>query len=145
FEAAWDRFRATYHTYRETRFRGATMPVILQLQLRDARDRVIDALSYVDGQGQQVGLGRTYPLRDLPMPDRIVVAPGGRAKIELPFSQRGVTYQLCARDTGQSISDAGTAIPVDGTGGPIDLVSPPIDVDTSYRVLAVKREGAQTP
>ncbi len=145
FEAAWDSFRAIYRTYRETRFQGATMPVILQLQLRDARDRVIDALSYVDAQNQQVGLGRTYPLRDLPMPERIVVAPGGRAKIALAFSQPGVTYQLCDRDTGRPILDAGAAITVDGTGGPIEFVSPPIDVDISYRVLAVKREGAQTP
>jgi hypothetical protein len=145
FEAAWDSFRAAHRAYRETRFRGAIMPVSLQLQLRDARDRVIDALSYVDAQGQQVGLGRTYPLRDLPMSERIVVTPGGRAKIALAFSQPGVTYQLCDRDTGRPILDAGAAITVDGTGGPITLVSPPIDVDTSYRVLAVKREGAQTP
>ncbi|HEX7838547.1 MAG TPA: hypothetical protein VF469_13825, partial [Kofleriaceae bacterium] len=145
FEAAWDSFRAIFRTYRETRFQGATMPVSLQLQLRDARDRVIDALSYVDAQGQQVGLGRTYPLRDLPMPERIVVAPGGRAKIELAFSQPGVTYQLCDRDTGRPILDAGAVITIDGTGGPIEFVSPPIDIDTSYRVLAVKREGAQTP
>ena len=145
FESAWDSFRTTYRTYRETRFQGATMPVILQLRLRDARDRVVDALSYVDAQGQQVGLGRTYPLRDLPMPERIVVAPGGRAKIELAFSQTGVTYQLYDRDTGVASSDAGAAITVDGTGGPIELVSSPIDVDTSYRILAVKRDGAQTP
>jgi hypothetical protein len=145
FEAAWDSFRATYGTYRETRFRGATMPVLLQLQLRDARDRVIDALSYVDAQGQQVGLGRTYPLRDLPMPERVVVAPGGRAKIALAFSQPGVTYQLCDRDTGRPILDAGAVVSEDGTGGRIELLSPSIDVDTSYRILAVKREGAQRP
>jgi hypothetical protein len=145
FEAAWDSFLAAYRTYRETRFRGAIMPAIEQLQLRDARDRVIDALSYVDAQGQQVGLGRTYPLRDLPMPERIVVAPGGRAKIALAFSQPGVTYELRDRDTGRPILDNGAAITVDGTGGPIVLVTPPSDVDTSYRVLAVKREGAGTP
>jgi hypothetical protein len=145
FEAAWDDFCAAYRTYRETRFRGAIMPAIQQLQLRDARDRVIDALSYVDAQGQQVGLGRTYPLRDLPMPERIVVAPGGRAKVTLGFSQQGVTYKLCDRDTGKPILDGGAAIAVEGTGKAIELVSPPIDADTSYRVLAVKREGAGTP
>jgi hypothetical protein len=76
------------------------------------------------------------------MSERIVVAPGGRAKVALAFSQPGVTYQLCDRDTGRPILDAGAAITLVGTGGPITLVSPPIDVDTSYRVLAVKREDA---
>jgi hypothetical protein len=145
FEAAWGGFRTAHRTYRETKFRGAIMPTSLQLQLRDARDRVIDALSYVDSRNQQAGLGRTYPLRDLPLPEQIVVAPGGRAKISIAYSQQGVTYELCDRDTGQPIQYAGAVIAADGTGGPIELVTPAIEVDASYRILAVKREGAQTP
>ena len=145
FERAWDGFRAVHRAYREIKFQGAIMPRDLQLQHRDARDRVIDALSYVDASGQRVGLGRTYPLRDLPLPEQIVVAPEARAKIAIGFTQPGVTYELRDRDTGQPVLDAGAAIVADGTGGPIELVTPPIDVDRSYRILAVKREGAQTP
>src|SRR5690606_13897469 len=74
------------------------------------------------------------------LPAQIVVAPGARARIPIGFSQRGVTYQLCARATGQPIPGVRA---VDGTGGPIELDTPPIDVDTSYRILAIKQEGAE--
>jgi hypothetical protein len=140
FETAWAEFRAVYRDYRDVKLRGASMPVSLQLRMRDARDRVIDALSYVEG-GQQLGFGRTYPLRDLPVPEQIVVTPGATAKIPIDFSQKGVTYELRDRVSGQPVP--GTAA-VDGTGEPIELVTPSINVDTSYRILAVKREGAQS-
>ena len=131
FEDAWEGFRAALRAYRDARLGGARMPDGLQLRARDARDRVIDLL----------GFGRTYPLRDLPLPAQIVVAPGTAARIPIGFGQVGVTYELRTRE--------GKPIPgvpaVDGTGGPIELVTPPIDVDATFRILAVKQDGAGTP
>ena len=132
FDDAWSEFRAAYRDHRAPRLPGVTFPADLPLRVRDARDRVIDLL----------GFGRTYPLRDLPVPEEIFVTPGARAKIPVGFSQKGVSYQLCNRVSGAPVP--GTAA-VDGTGGPIELLSPPIDVDVSYRIRALKKEGAQTP
>ena len=132
FETAWSDFRAAYRQYRA--LLGATAPVLLQLQVRDARDRVIDVL----------GFGRTYPLRDIPLPTQLTVAPGTRARITLGFSQADSTYQLCDRDSGKPIFDGPNPIIAAGTGAAIDLVTPPITADAAYRVLAVKRDGAQT-
>jgi hypothetical protein len=134
FAAAWSDFRAAYRAYRAARLAQEPLPPMLQLQVRDARDRIIDLL----------GFGRTYPLRDLGVPDQIVVTPLTRAKIAIDFSQRDVLYELHDRATGAPILDAGAPIVVEGTGGPIELVTPPINVDVSYRILAVKRDGAQT-
>jgi len=142
FEHAWDAFRAAYRDYRAARLAEGMVPPARQLLVRDTRDRVIDLLSYTQDK-QQVGLGRTYPLRDLPVPEQIVVTPGTSAKISIDFSQVGVIYELHDRASGQLVQ-GGTPI-VGGTGGTIDLFTPSIDVDTSYRILAVKREGAQTP
>ena len=130
FERAWDDFRAAYRDYREIKLRGSKLPVILPLRVRDARDRAIDLL----------GFGRTYPLRDLPLPEQIVVTPGAQAKISIEFSQDGVTYELRDRDSGKRVLNAGTPITAEGNGGLIELVTPPIDVDKSYRILAIKHE-----
>jgi hypothetical protein len=132
FEDAWGEFRAAYRDYRAPRLPGAGLPADLPLRVRDARDRVIDIL----------GFGRTYPLRDLPVPEEIFVTPGARAKVPIDFSQKGVTYQLCDRVSGAPV--AGT-VEVDGTGGPIELLTPPVTVDVSYRIRALKKEGAQSP
>ncbi len=132
FEAAWSQFRDALRDYRASEFREASVPALRPLRLRDARDRVIDLL----------GFGRTYPLRDLPLPSQIVVSPGSSASIPIGFSQQDVTYELRDRATGRPIPGV-AAQP--GTGGPIRLDTPRIDVDASYRILAVKQEGAQSP
>ncbi|HEX8113778.1 MAG TPA: hypothetical protein VF516_38865, partial [Kofleriaceae bacterium] len=134
FVSAWRTFRAAYRTYRARRLAQEPIPPTLQLQVRDARDRIIDLL----------GIGRTYPLRDLGVPDQIVVAPSSRAKIAIDHSQADVVYELHDRATGKPTLDDGAPIVVGGTGGPIEIVTPPIDIDASYRILAVKRAGAQT-
>lgn len=134
FEAAWEDFRTAYRKYRDAKLGGASVPAERQLRVRDARDRVIDLL----------GFGHTYPLRDLPLPEQIIVSPGTRARIPIAFSQKGVTYELRDRTSGLPVLDAGGPITADGTGGPIELITPLIDVDVSYRILAVKQEGAQT-
>jgi len=141
FDGAWTEFRAAYHEYRDLKLRGATLPTDLPLRVRDARDRVIDLLSVVR-TGEPLVFGRTYPLRDLPVPDQAFAAPGTPAKIFVDYSQNGVTYQLCDRLSGAPV--AGTS-PLDGTGGPIELVTPKVDADVIYRIRAVKQEGAQSP
>ncbi len=135
FEAAWTAFRARHADYRAAKLQSRTVAVELQLQTRDARDRVIDLL----------GFARTYPLRDIPLPANVIVAPGNPTEILLGYSQRGVDYELRHRDTGEPILVAGEAIVREGVGGPLALPTPPIEDDVSYRVLAVKREGAEQP
>jgi hypothetical protein len=107
----------------------------VQLRARDARDRVIDLL----------GFGKTYPLRDIPLPANVIVAPGNPTQITLGFSQRGVLYQLRHRDTGAAILRNGQPIEAEGTGDVLVLPTPPIEDDVTYRILAIKREGADDP
>lgn len=135
FTAAWAEFRSHYATYRRARLVANQIEPEIQLRARDARDRVIDLL----------GFGRTYPLRDVPMPSNVIVAPGNPTQITLGFSQRGVLYQLCNRDTGAVIQVGGQPSAREGTGGPLVLPTPPIDEDVTYRVLAVKLEDADNP
>lgn len=55
---------------------------------RDARDRIINTL----------GLGLTYPLRDLPVEHLTLIAVDLPAEIYIPDAQTGVWYQLCDED-----------------------------------------------
>ncbi len=130
FVAAWQEFQATYRAYRVAKLRASSLPDELHIALRDARDRVIDLL----------GIGQTYPLRDLPLPEHVIVPPGAPTQIPLALSQRGVLYELRDRRTGAAITIEGKPVVVAGTGGTIELPTPPIDEDVSYRVLAVKLE-----
>jgi hypothetical protein len=138
FEGAWDAFRAHYRAYRWPALAeqptDAAGSQLLQLRARDARDHVIDLL----------GIGRTYPLRDLPVPPHLIVNPSTTTAITLGFTQRGVIYELRGED-GQPVLRDGKRITAEGTGGALELPTPPIDVDVTYRILAVKREGADTP
>jgi hypothetical protein len=133
FESAWAEFREHYRAYRLPTGQAGRDADAIQRSARDARDRVIDLL----------GLGRTYPLRDLPFPEQLFVAPGSEAIIRLGFSQRGVVYELCNADTGLPVKPDDT--PVEGTGGVLELPTPPIEDDLSYRIRAVKVEGADQP
>ncbi len=132
FAAAWAEFKLHHRVYRAARLQATSVAAEIQLSARDARDRVVDLL----------GFGRTYPLRDITLPDHVIVAPGTPTQIPLEFSQLGVTYELRHRDTGNQISIAGKPVSAEGTGGPLVLPTPPIVEDVSYRVLAIKREGA---
>lgn len=135
FEQAWADFRVRHAEYRLMRLSTSQVDTLVQLRARDARDRVIDLLEF----------GKTYPLRDIPMPANVIVAPGNPTQITLGFSQRGVIYQLRHRDTGAAILLAGQPIEAEGTGEALVLPTPPIDEDVTYRILAIKREDADDP
>jgi hypothetical protein len=129
FDAAWAAFRAAHRAYRAASIHAGAAPERLHIPLRDARDRVIDLL----------GFGRTYPLRDLPLPRHLTVAPGAAAVITIGHSQRGVIYSLRDRRSGAAITQGGRPIELEGTGGTLELRTPPGLEDTSYRILAEKR------
>jgi hypothetical protein len=142
-ERVWADFRAAHRDFRSLQVAGQSMTTVVQLRFRDVRDRMIDLLHISDDPTKlDQKFGRTYPLRDVPLPDQIVVTPGSRATIELSYSQPGVTYQLCFAD-GTHVMDSGSAISVVGTGEAVELVTPPINVDTSFRVLAIKPGGRE--
>jgi hypothetical protein len=128
FNYAWAAFRVAYAEYRRAQLSSAEVATELHVRVRDARDRVIDLL----------GFGRTYPIRDLPLPSLITVGPNQATTIPLALSQQGVIYELRDRRTGIAIANQDIPIAVVGTGGPISLPTPPIVEDVSYRILAVK-------
>ena len=127
-EAAWDKFRFAFRDYQIARLDGESVPKLVHLKVRSARDRVIDLL----------GFGRTYPLRDIPLPSVIHVPSGVNARIPLEYSQPGVTYELRERKSGAAIKGSK---PVGGTGEGIELIAPAIDQDIGFRVFAVKEES----
>lgn len=131
FTKAWGAFRTAYRDYRWHQLQPLPVSVDLQLGVRDARDRVIDLL----------GIGRTYPLRDVPVPDNIFVASGLTATIPLSFSQEGVIYRLCDAASGSPVVEPGSGktYTVKGNGGPVDLETPPITKDERYRIKAEKQ------
>jgi hypothetical protein len=130
-DEAWLAFRSAYREYRRARIAADTVPDDIHLRVRDARDRVIDLL----------GFGRTYPLRDLPVPHHLIVPPGRPTAIPIELSQRDVLYGLRDRQTGAAVTLDGKPIEVAGTGGTIELPTPPIDKDRTFRILAVKLDG----
>lgn len=105
---------------------------------RDARDRLIDHL----------GLGETYPLRDLPLAaQRLVVPEGLAAGVPIEASQRDCTYSLWTRQDEVEVTreEGGVAVPAAaaGTGGTIRLETPPIDRDLSYRIRATRQSTSR--
>lgn len=133
--AAGAELRERLAAYRADRLNDSDSGQTTQLRFRDARDRVIDLL----------GLGRTWPLRDIPLSERLIVAPGAAAEITLDYSQRGVRYELRREDNGAQVLIDGAPIAAEGTDGALTLPTPPIDVDVSYRVLAIKLDGLDDP
>ncbi len=126
-EDAWAAFRELYGEYRRVRSEQSEVDPMLQLHLRDARDRLIEMFE----------LGLTYPLRDIPLPDELFVPSNTSTQVILPFSQVGVTYEL--------IDTNGVAVMVEGVpgdGGSIALPTPNIDEDKQYRVRAVKTDSS---
>ena len=94
---------------------------LLSLRLRDRRDRLISLLR----------IGLPWPLRGIPLPVQEMVATGQTASIKLPFSQKGVRYQLVEVASGMPVGN-----PVDGTDGPLSLTTPAIVADLTLRVQA---------
>jgi len=163
FTGAWTEFVSLYSQHRRSKLAVVGPPlnaffavdsepaVPSHLLVRAARDRLIDMLGIgrsaraEDGASLSYG---TFPIRDLPVPQRIVVTPGADAKIRIGFTQRDVDYVLCDAirfgedDAGVQIEIDGVPVRVEGTGGPVEIPTPPIVDDITYRILAVKRQGA---
>jgi hypothetical protein len=98
------------------------------LRLRAARDRIIDLL----------GLGETYPVRDLTVPnDRLRVAFNATAEIRVELSEKQLAYGLRDKDGHPA---GNTAI---GTGDALTLVTPPIHDDITYTVHARTPAGRE--
>ena len=98
------------------------------LSFRDARDRLIDLL----------GLGDTYPLRDVPVTvDRLIVPFDSTAEIPVTFAQSGVTYGLRDKD-GHPVGALLT-----GNGRELLIETPPIQDDITYTVHARKPNGKE--
>jgi hypothetical protein len=97
---------------------------ITPIHIRDARDRLIDLL----------GIGQTYPLRDLTVRDeQLTVAFNTSAKVPIEPSQRDVTYQLHDKDN-QPVARA----EVQGNGEQTILETPNIQEDITYTIYARK-------
>ncbi|MFC1794572.1 hypothetical protein ACFL3Q_13395, partial [Planctomycetota bacterium] len=105
------------------------------IHVRDARDRLIDLL----------GLGQTYPLRDLAVSDvKLTVAFNTIAKIPIEDSQKDVLYQLhhkheLVESTETGEEGSGVPIEVSGDGGTIYLGTYKIQEDTTFEILAIKQ------
>jgi hypothetical protein len=106
------------------------MTALAQIQLRDARDRLIDLL----------GLGHTYPQRgSLPAQEiQQKVVHNTPARISIENSQKGVIYQLYDTDKDQPVLHEGIEFKAEGNGGTIYLDTPPITADITYRIRAAK-------
>lgn len=110
------------------------MAASTHLQLRDARDRLIDLLA----------IGRTYPLRDLPVRDeQLTVAFNTTAKLPIENSQSGVLYQL--HDNGRAVEHtadgnrgAGVVIEAEGNGATLLLETYKIQDDITFQIYARK-------
>jgi len=109
------------------------------LGLRDSRDRIVDLL----------GLGETYPLREVSLTPELKVPFGANARLVADPSQAHVRYEL--RDHNgdgpperpddpleRLEGDTKVAVAGDGNGGPLELITPAIDENITYTVLAAK-------
>jgi len=93
------------------------MATTTHIHLRAARDRLLDLL----------GIGQTYPLRDLAVRDeQLTVAFNTAAKVPIEDSQLDVLYQLhydqtLVERTPAGEEGAGVPIEAQGTGDTIQL------------------------
>lgn len=99
-------------------------------QLRSARNALCEAL----------GLGETYPLRDLPVRvEPPVAAFGSLARVSIEDSEREVLYRLMGQD-GQPLP-GGAKPQGTGTGAEITIDSPPIAEDIRFTLEAKRPSG----
>lgn len=113
------------------------MPVRTHIHVRDARDRLIDLL----------GIGKTYPLRDLAVRDEQLTVPfNTAAKIPIETSQPGVLYLL--HDTDNQLvkrvleeEKQEVAVETEGNGQTILLETPKTQEDITFKILARKLES----
>ncbi|MFO0031794.1 MAG: hypothetical protein ACK54Z_05990 [Cyanobacteriota bacterium] len=124
--AAWQRFRALLQSQRLAGLSGAGSAEagesqLRLLRLRDSRDRLVSLLR----------LGLPWPLRAIPLPEQLMVAPGKQGAITLPYSQRGIRYQLVEVASGAAVGE-----PALGTDDALTLTTSPISKDITLRVQA---------
>jgi hypothetical protein len=97
---------------------------ITHIHVRDVRDRLIDLL----------GIGQTYPLRDLTVRDeQLTVAFNTSAKVPIEPSQMGVLYQLHDKNN-KPVAGA----EVQGNGDRAIIETPKIQEDITYTIYARK-------
>ncbi|MCP4996288.1 MAG: hypothetical protein GY934_21315 [Gammaproteobacteria bacterium] len=110
------------------------MPTTKTIQIRSTRDRLIDLL----------GFGETYPLRDLPVQERLKVLHDTAAKIPIDHSQKDVNYYLYDKqgNVQKRPAEAGGDIVVEaaGTGGTIQLETAQIKEPETFLIKARKSE-----
>ena len=131
FEAAyryWQQQLLDYRMLSNQRILNGRTEQSAAISLRDARDRLIDLL----------GLGTTYPLRDLAIADIGTVAYNMTAKIIIQNSQQQVSYRLCNNNQQPLIPEQ------QGNGGDLTLISPQIVDDSSFTIQATKLTSGLT-
>ncbi|MEB3167584.1 MAG: hypothetical protein VKK97_02515, partial [Synechococcaceae cyanobacterium] len=122
--AAWRRFRTLLQSHRLAALSSSAAEAsdsTLLLRLRDSRDHLITLLR----------IGRPWPLRSITLPDQLMVASRQSGSITLPYSQRGIRYQLVEVATGKACGN-----PAMGTDGPLTLTTSLIKNDITLRVQA---------
>lgn len=99
-------------------------------RMRGARGALTDAL----------GLGETFPVRDLPVAAAPAVVPfGGGAEVVIEDTEPGVTYRLrdqAGRPLPRNAEPSGT-----GTGETLTIATPKIEEDVTFTVEAVTPSG----
>jgi hypothetical protein len=123
-DSARSNFKLTYENWqtRQSDYRSGSKQVNLQLKFRDARDSVID----------QLGIGHTYPLADLPINETVMVVFDTPAVINILYSQKGVIYQLYDKDKKKVGSEA------EGNGSELTLITDSIEQDYTFSIQATK-------
>jgi hypothetical protein len=108
------------------------------IPLRAARDRLIDWL----------GLGQTYPLRDLQVTASNIVEFKEYSRIEICNSQHGVKYELCDNKRilltpSEPVEGNKEKLADIGNGGKLTLVSPAVVENTVFSIKATKQADAE--
>lgn len=120
----WQQRHTEYRMLTNQRILNGAINDSVAIPLRDARDRMVDLL----------GIGKTYPLRDLAIADVGTVAYNVKARIIIHNSQQGVSYQLCDNKQLPFAPD----IKLEGNGADLELISPAIVNDRSFTIKATK-------
>ncbi len=122
-------FKDAYENWliQQRNYRRGSNQAYLSFMLRDARDRVID----------QLEIGHTYPLADLPISEIVTVVFDTSAVIHILYSQKDVIYQLYDKDK----KPIEPAITENGNGGELTLTTPAIEEDYTFTIQATKIHG----
>lgn len=151
FERAYEEWRDAYRSYLAAKLGLGSLDAPRHVQMRAARDQLIDLL----------GFGKTYPLRDLSVKGEWLTVPFNQpARIPIESSQRGVIYEL--RDDSDELREDSSELREDsselrddselldardrppaaeGNGGTIFLQTLPMQEDTTFRILARRKEA----